>query len=152
MRNIINIDAAAGFIDITKESGANTTIIKFLNISGTTQSVEFYKGNKFYKFLPCRILNEEAAATLPQEVFEGNNLHFRLIQDGDPGPFFHIVFDPKLAYIFNPLNNVVFSNKISSNKPQTITPVGKNTYNNLHPFTQDQLAAFSYKTLKGGTL
>ena len=154
MRNIINIDAAAGFIfiNITKEAGTDTTILKFKNISGNVQMVELYKGNKFYNNLPCRVLNGEAATTLPNNVFTGSNLHFRLMQDGTPGPFFHIIFKPELPYIFNTANNVVFSNAINKTTAQIITGVGLNTYNDLHPYTQDELEAFNYNTLKGGQL
>lgn len=151
MRNVINIDAAAGFINIEKMAGANTIIIIYKNISGQNINIELYKENQYYKNLACRVSETEAAATMPDEIFKGNNLHFRIIQDGVPGQFYHIVFDPKKAYNFNPLNFVVFSNT-KGTTGQFISGSENNKYMDLHPFTQDQLANFNYKTLKEGQL
>ena len=151
MINNINIDAAAGFINIEKEIGSDTIILNFKNITGNKQKVELYVGDNFYKILACRVSGSDAAATMPHEVFNGSILHFRLIQNETPGPFFHIVFDKNQEYNFNPLNFVVFSNT-KGTTGQFITGSNYNKYLDLHPFTQDQLANFNYKTLREGQL
>lgn len=152
MRNIIYINAATGFYKIEKEAGENCMIVQFDAVTGENITIELYKGNQYYKNLACRVLGGSAAATFPQNIFTGNNLHFRIVQDGTPGPFFHLVFDTNKNFDFNPLNFVVFSNTKRAKTGQFIAGTNRNTYDSLHPFTQDQLEAFNYKTLKGGQL
>lgn len=152
MRNVINLDAGAGFINIEKKAGANTIIIIYKNISGQNIYIELYRGNKFYINLACRITENEAAATISNEIFNGNNLHFRIIQDGVPGQFFHIVCDPNKIFNFNNFNLVVFSNMKKIQDGYFIIGSEYNKYNDLNKFTQEQLENFTFKTLREGQL
>lgn len=150
MKNIININTTTGAYNVKQESGADAVVVSFKNITGSTNQVELYQGNEYKTNLPCRTLNGSAETTLPAEVFTGNNLHFRLIQDGTPGPFYHIVYEPKNSFIFEAKNSVIYSNK--DMQGYTIAGSNLNTYGDLEPYTQDDLEAYNYGTLRGGTL
>lgn len=150
MKNIINIDAASGLYSVTKESGSDAVVVSYKNIIGNDNQVELYHGNKFKTILPCRCLEDTAETTLPQEVFTGNNLHFRLIHNGTPGPFYHIIFNTDNSFIFEALNEVVYSNEKGTG--YLLTDIGLNKYKDLEPFTQEALEAYSYGTLRGGKL
>jgi len=150
MKNIININAASGSYSVTKESGADAVLVSFKNVTGTENQVELYQGNEYNSTLACRNLEGNAEATLPAEVFTGNNLHFRMIQDGTPGQFYHIIFDPKKAFTFDSLSAVIYSN--TKGVGYVITGTGLNTYADLEPFTQEYLDAHNYGTLRGGQL
>lgn len=152
MRNVINLDAGTGFINIEKEAGSDTIIIIYKNISSQNIYIELYRGNKFYINLACRITENEAAATMSNEIFNGNNLHFRIVQDGVPGQFFHIVFDPNKIFNFNNFNLVVFSNTKKIQDGYFIIGSQYNKYNDLNKFTQEQLENFTFKTLREGQL
>lgn len=150
MRNNITIseDYIAG---ITQESGANSTIVTFLNISSTNTQLELYMGNEFYGMLACRNANGNVSATLPAEVFTGNNIHFRLIINDVPNQFFHIIYDPENDYIFKQYNDVVCGNK---NFAGTSSSTGSNynTYDDLAEFENSYLRNNSYSELRSKKL
>lgn len=150
MKNIININTTSGVYNVTQESGADAVVVSFKNITGSTNQVELYQGNQYNSTLACRTLSGTAEATLPAEVFTGNNLHFRILQDGTPGPFYHIVYEPENSFTFEAKNSVVYSN--TDMKAYTIAGTNLNTYGDLEPYSQDDLEAYDYGTLRGGTL
>lgn len=150
MKNIINIDAASGIYSVTKESGADAVIILYKNITVNDNQLEIYHGNRYHGTIGCRYLNQTAQATLPSEIFTGHNIHFRLITKGIPGEFYHIIYKPDNSFVFEALNEVIYSNEKGSG--YLIQDIDFNKYEDLQPFTQDQLEAYDYKTLRGGKL
>lgn len=150
MKNIININEASGSYNVAKENGADAVLISFKNTTGTDHEIEVYKGNEFFKMVACREIEGNTEATMPHEIFTGNNIHFRLIQDGTPGHFFHVIFEPKKAFVFDPETAVIFSN--TKGMAQLISGLDLNTYDKLGKYKNQFLESFNFGYLRGGAL
>lgn len=149
MKNVINIKNDA-FYTITNETGADAVIVQFLDVS-EAESLEVYQGNEFYSNAACRQTGGQVSATLPQEIFTGNNVHFRLVTSSGYSPFFHIVYEPNNAFIIKQYNYVVCGNKNIGGISTGIYG-NYNTYDDLAAFLNNDLNNRTYGELRGGSL
>lgn len=149
MKNVISIRNNA-FYTITNESGANAVIVQFMDITNAI-CIEVYKGNEFFGVIPVRILDGNTAATLPSEVFTGNNVHFRLVKTLGFSQFYHIVYDPNYDFTLKQYDQVVCGN-LKINGVSTVVGGSYNTYDDLAVFKNLYLRNYNYGDLRSKSL
>lgn len=149
MKNVISIRNNA-FYTITNESGANAVIVQFMDITDAI-GVEVYQGNEFFGIIAVRILDGNTTATLPSEVFTGNNVHFRLVRTSDFSQFYHVVYDPNYDFTLKQYDQVVCGN-LKINGVSTVIGGSYNTYDNLADFKNEFLRNYNYGDLRSKSL
>lgn len=123
--------------------GSDEVYVFFADVTTMTNKVEVFKGDEYHSVVDCITTGGTALAKLPDEIYTGSLVHFRLLGDGIPGKFYHIVINPEKDLMLSPESFVVLSNlrevAIANELSGLYGMMALLTHGELSDYTNDQI-------------
>ena len=128
--------------------GDDEVYVLFADVTTETNKVEVLKGDEYHSIVNCTTTGGTALAKLPDGIYTGSRIHFRLIGDGTPGKYYHIVVNPEKDLMLSPESFVVLSNL----RDVAVANELSGLYGMMAMLTHEELGVYTNDQIGGGQI